>query len=306
MVIFRGSDMSSDQVSDSPSSDSEGSLKLSGLNIGDLRRAVFDRLHDRQSLGPPIDPRGDVPSYVWLVEEYRKGSDRLQTRIETVADGFVLGLVDTRIWSEEPRINLLSFIQECEMWLPAIDDMIQQETLVSVPAAHVGLLKCLYGSPHQRRDPLFWLHQLDLLGPDYGAMVFRALCEHGLDLAAKYLPRCCQSDAAVNEICLLLPALVDEFGMEKIRKAIKKRRWLLPENAYEELFDTLRLLGGGVLVYDLSALTRREKYAAAAMWGALLDNPKRLLSDEATLRALSGMGVSEGEIPDWIEDRGRR
>lgn len=282
------------------------SAGLGELKIDDLRQVLFDRLHDRRSSGPPIDPRGDFPSYVWLVDEYQQGSDGLQQRIAHVVNSLVHDLGDTRVWPRNSRVNLLNFIQECRMALVAVDDMIRQETLVVIPGAgpdaHAGLLKCLLRSG-QKRDPPFWLHQLTLLGDEYGGLVFRALTEHGLEVATEYLPRCCRSDIAVDEICLLLPALADQFGWDRVRKAIEMERWLLPGTAYQELWETIHLIRGDKLPDDPSILSRKDIPAEAAMWGALLDDPKKLLSDKATLRALGEMGVSEDNILRWMQDR---
>ena len=47
------------------------------------------------------------------------------------------------------------------------------------PPAHAGLLKCVISLGH-RGTPDFWVEQFKLLGPPYGALIFRGLMEHGL------------------------------------------------------------------------------------------------------------------------------
>ena len=194
------------------------------------------------------------------------------------------------------------------MKLPAVDGMVRCEALLHVPEtgpeAHAGLLKCLLMSG-QRRNPTFWLQQLDLLGDDYGALIFGALTEHGLEVAARSLPRCCRSDMAINEICLFLPALVDRFGVDQVRNVIEMQRGRLPKNVYQELAETVESMTGHSPVRQAvpRLMELAAGYAEAAMWGVLLENPKRLLSDRATLHAWREMGLSEEEIQSWIQGR---
>jgi len=212
---------------------SRTSSELTDLSFEDLKEVMLERLHGHQSVGPPIDPRGDYSAHLWVVEQYRVGTDGLRDRMAIVAEEFVANLTDTTEWPREARVNLLDMVQECRMGLEAVERLIRSGELLEVQDAgrdaHAGLLKSSLALGH-KRSPDFWLEQLGLLGNDYGALIFGGLVEHGIERAAEYLPRCCASEDAIANMDLLISALVNQCGLDIVGSAVESQLDnLLPE-----------------------------------------------------------------------------
>jgi hypothetical protein len=227
---------------------------------------MLDRLHDHQSIGPPIDPRGDYPAHLWLVEQYRLGADGLdglRDRMDMVAEEFVANLTDTTEWPREARVSLLDMVQECRMDLNAVETLIRGGALLEIQDAgrdaHASLLKSSLAVGH-RRSPDFWLEQLGLLENDYGALIFGGLLEHGIETAAEYLPRCCASEDAIAHMDLLIPALVDKYGLDIVGSAVERQLDSLLPDARTQLSQSLEDEG-----YEFNPKPSLNEYGAVLM-----------------------------------------
>ena len=111
----------------------------------------------------------------------------------TVIREFLRELSDAALWPADARSNLLDLIQDCgdpELLGDDIRALIRQRSLLDLPpagpVAHAGLLKCLIALGN-RQTPEFWHQQLEILGGEYGALVFSGLIEHGIETAARSL-----------------------------------------------------------------------------------------------------------------------
>lgn len=207
-------------------SDTAPGQQMQQLSFDELKQVMYDRLHGHQSIGPPIDPRGDIEPNVWLVEQYRRGTDALRDRMTATAEQFVERLTEIATWPRDARVSLLDLIQDNAMPMETVKRLIRSRALLNLPElgpeAHAALLKCTLGQG-SRYSPDFWMEQLDLLGENYGALIFGGLLEHGLNAAVDELPRCCASQNAIDQMLLVIPALVDRFGLEAVCDAFGRQ-----------------------------------------------------------------------------------
>jgi len=224
----------------------KGKTGLSALALDEFSSVMSERLHGHQSLGPAIDAHGDTPAYLWLVDEHDLGSERLRSWMDGVAERFVNELPDMDKWPDRARANLLDLAQACGLAHSAVRRLIRTEALLQHPAGgpdvHAGLLKCSLGQGN-RRSVSFWLEQLELLGDDYGALIFGGLLEHGLDAAAAHLSKCCVSEEAAIHMSLVIPALVDRHGLRKVVQALDGPMAQLGDAARAELAEALEVEG---------------------------------------------------------------
>jgi hypothetical protein len=201
---------------------------------------MFDRLHGLSSLGPPLDTRTGTEPYAWLAEAFEAGSDGLRDRMTSVLRDFLHALPAPEDWPQEALNNLFDLLQKCGDRLAGdIRHLVRTERLLHAekggrPEYHAGLLKCLIALGHHA-DAEFWLEQLALLGPGYGALIFSGLLEHGLSKAVRYLPQVCQTEEAAYWIRLLIPSLKDEWGEEEVLEAFHFQLSKLPDEARSEL-----------------------------------------------------------------------
>jgi hypothetical protein len=255
-------------------------MTLDQLGAEQLKQIMFDRLHGHQSMGPPIEPHGDVSPHIWLVDQYGlKSSYALQSRMQHQVDQFVAELPDTQKWPVDARANLLDFVQDCPIYSGAVEDLIGSCALVKAgdPEGHASLLKCAL-SLGNNRSPSSWLKQLSLLGLDYGALVFGGLLQHGLKTAAKHLPLCCDSEEAIAHMLTLLPALVAQEGLEAVADALTPELGRLTPAARNALQEALKsegyeTPGSGDWPYEDYAAALNVSFvdlvnAKAGRWGA--------------------------------------
>lgn len=198
-----------------------------------LREWVRDVLHGFSTIGPPFDPRLGIRPFEQLSELFRRADRVVRDRITQALHEFLGELTDTTRWPEKARWDLLDFIQDCGHGVIGdIRAMVRQRTLYDAegigPGGHAGLLKCLL-SLGVLSDPAWWLEQYELLGPDYGALIFSGLAKHGLDEAVSRLPVLCARDHAARKIRLLIPGLVNRFGLERVQKSFTGQLPLLRE-----------------------------------------------------------------------------
>lgn len=226
--------------------DADGQVDLGALSLEQVGQVMLDRLHGHQSLGPALDPYGDTPPYLWLVDEYGVGSDRLCSWMARIAEEFAADMTDTEAWPPEARENLLDLAQECGLARKAVARLIDTKALLDHPRggqeAHAALLKCSLEQVDRRSVP-FWLEQLKVLGDDYGALIFGGLLEHGLQTAAAHLADCCASDEAVANMSLVIPALVARYGLDEVVEELQGPLAQLPDPAGNELTRALQLEG---------------------------------------------------------------
>jgi hypothetical protein len=200
---------------------------LTDLDFERLKQVMFDRLHGEQSIGPATDPRGGPEPFEWLVEQFQRGDSGLRDRMTVVMREFLAELTDLQRWPTRARNDLLDLIQYCGSGLvDELHRLIRAETLWKLPyegpPAHAGLLKCLI-SLGRRGTPDFWVEQSQLLGPPYGALIFRGLMEHGLEFAVRHLPELSADAEALVNLRLLLPIVEDRFGSETVAEAFRKQ-----------------------------------------------------------------------------------
>lgn len=206
---------------------------LTDLPFEQLKRVMFARLHGEQSFGPITDPRVGLEPFEWLVEQFQRGDTGLRDRMTAVMGEFLNELADLEAWPAPARSNLLDVLQDCgDALVDDIRRLIRIQTLLKLAGAgapaHAGLLKCLISLEH-RETPEFWMEQFNLLGPEYGALIFSGLLDHGLDVAVRRLPHLCRHDHALQQIRLLLPVLQDEFGTERVLRTFQSQFERLPK-----------------------------------------------------------------------------
>jgi hypothetical protein len=204
----------------------------------------------------------------------------------SVSGDFISGLADVKAWPSDARTNLLDMVMDCGMDLEQVQHMIRAKALLHTPgagpSAHAGLIKCAMKAGCKYSIE-FWHEQLWLLGDDYGALIFGGLLEHGLDEAVRNLPFCCASDTAVSQMALLIPALVDKFGVSAVETAFRGPLALLGAEAHEAVLDALR--EEGVEVAPMAFAARESD-----MWGQIEDL-KLLRGDRAKHKALEKMST---------------
>ena len=149
---------------------------------------------------------------------------------------FLEELPDTNRWPERARIAVLDLIQDCgESLIEHLHRLIRQRTFLRAeglgPEAHAALLKCLMSNGHHA-TPEFWLAQSEVLGPEYGALIFSGLIDHGLDLAMNHLPRLCAHEEAKSYVRWLFPHLKDTFGVAVVLEQLERIRTQLPDETY--------------------------------------------------------------------------
>ena len=215
---------------------------IENLKLEELREVMCDRLHGRQSIGPPLDPHGDVRPHQWLVESFRAAANGLRDRMEIIASDFTNELTDPGRWPVDARVNLLDLDQECGLAEDTIRRLLRNRVFLNSENpdanAHAMVLKTSVGLG-MKWSPGFWMEQLDLLGPDYGSLVFWGLLEHGMEIAASQLDHCCDSEEAIGQMTLIIPSLVDRYGGEEVVRLLSPQLENLPEQARVQLEDAL-------------------------------------------------------------------
>lgn len=192
-------------------------VNLSGLTYRDLKQHIKDRLFGEVAGGVPIDTRGDEPVYQWLVDSFRQGSDGLQNRMTEAFKELLFEALSTSEWNES-IYQLLDLLQLVGKEL--ISEIYQRLTGPEIGDSDVraGLLKVFVAHQHKGTEA-FWLNQYNLLGPEYGALVFAGLVEHGLDTAVAHFPQLAKNDHALAWLELYIPSLIDRFGLEATKTA---------------------------------------------------------------------------------------
>jgi hypothetical protein len=218
----------------------ETTLSLESLSFGELEGVIVDRLHERRSIGPPVDLRAEESHIEWLIDQFRQGStglrDRMSAALRTLLTKKCQG------WDPAARANLLDVLQESgEQLTDEILAAVRTRSLLDPcgPEAHAGLLKCLI-SLNRRLSPDFWLDQLELLGPEYGALIMSGLVQHGLSMGMHFLPRLSEHETAAREIRLALPVLDDIFGRQNVERELQR---YLPD-CLESAREILRIATG--------------------------------------------------------------
>jgi hypothetical protein len=246
---------------------------LADLGFERLKQVMFDRLHGERSIGPATDPRVGPEPFEWLVEHYRRGDSGLRDRMTAAIREFLAEVTDLQRWPTRARNDLLDLIQYCGGGL--VNDLhrlIRTEVLLKLPhegpPAHAGLLKCLISLSH-RGTPDFWIEQFKLLGPQYGALIFRGLMEHGLDFAVRHLPDLSADEEALTNLRLLLPVVEDRFGSEVVVEGFLKQFPQLSAEAREAFANDLSIAVDPPKVSDKQPNfgTLNKTTVAAGNWG---------------------------------------
>lgn len=248
---------------------------LGEMEYSALRQLMFDVLHGTQVLGPPLDPRSGIRPFEQLSEVCLRGDRVVRRRIAQVIREFLYELVDIEAWPEDARGDLLDFVQDCgDEVVEDLRTLVRQKTLLDAaaigPPGHAGLLKCML-SLGAYSTPAWWLEQFDLLGPDYGALMFSGLVEHGLDHATGQLPKLCASDLAAREIAMLIPGLVDQYGLDRVQEAFAKEVPSLSDTAADGIMsgfgcfqaEELAALVGGLLNANTVGISDPEQFQRA-------------------------------------------
>jgi hypothetical protein len=211
---------------------------LADLDIGRLRDVIYSRLQGNPSIGPAVDPRSGPEAFEWLAKEFRRGDSGLRDRMSEVLSDCLDELVtQPDRWPERTRVALLDLIQDCgEALTSKLFAMVRQQTFLKAKGlgaeAHAGLLKCLISNGH-RATPDFWLQQFDRLGPEYGALIFSGLVDHGLAVAMNQLPVLCAHAEARGYVRWLWPDLMDRFGTQAVMAELEQQRPRLSAETYE-------------------------------------------------------------------------
>ncbi len=211
---------------------------IADLEIGDLRDVMYARLQGNPSIGPAVDPRSGPEPFEWLSTEFCRGSSGLRDRMSAVLGDCLDELVtEPGRWPEPTRVALLDLIQDCGASLTSkLFDMVRQQVFLKTdgPGAetHAGLLKCLISNGHHA-TPDFWMQQLECLGPEYGALVFSGLVDHGLVIAMDELPVLCAHDEARNYVRWLWPDLMDRFGAQAVVIELERQKARLSVETFE-------------------------------------------------------------------------
>jgi hypothetical protein len=237
---------------------------LADLSFERLKQVMFRRLHGMQSIGPAFDPRVGPEPFEWLSDEYSHGSDGLRDRMTAAMRELLHELTDVERWDEDARGELLDLIQDCGDGVAEdVERLVRTRLLLETegagPTAHAGLLKCLISTGH-RQSREFWIEQYELLGPEYGALILSGLVEHGLEIAAGYLPNLCQHENAVQQIRLAIPILIDMFGYTKVVAAFQTQ--------VDHLIDSVR----DTFALDLGIASKPPASAGASPKLGTLEN----------------------------------
>lgn len=215
---------------------------LNSLSYEELKKVIFDRLHGHQTMGPPIDPRGDYDPYLWLTEQYKNGNDDLRKRMEKIAEEFMRHIIDLIKWPKDARSNLLCMVREFGVTNKTLERIIGNRQAFNELGAQVyaSLLKC-FVSIGEKGAIGFWLEQLELLGNDYGGIIFSGLRkQHGLQIASEFLRQCCGSSIkAAHSIKIQLIVMIAQHGLEEVRKEIEPRLPHLPDKPRQILEKAL-------------------------------------------------------------------
>ncbi len=252
---------------------------LANVEYVALRRLVFDVLHGTAVIGPAPDPRRGIRPFERLSDLFRRADRVVRGRITETIREFLYELADTSRWPPEARWDLLDLVQDCghDGVVDDIRVLIRQKTLYQAAdigaAGHAGLVKCLL-SLGALSTPEWWLEQFDLLGKDYGALIFSGLVEHGLDEAVSRLPMLCDSDHALQEMRLFIPGLVDEFGLERVREAFSAQLPHVPQAAAQAFAEDLGIT---------TIAFREEIPPAVASWADMITDELVLAGDKITI-----------------------
>jgi repressor LexA len=226
----------------------EDEANLAASDASRLRQIVFDRLHGLTSIGPTIDPRYGEEPFEWLAAQFLSGQEEMRDRFVAILGELLDELPDAARWPAESRNNLLALVQLGGTTLGGkIFRALSTGKMLRVMDdyhldCHAGLLKCMIaqGRGASRR---FWLKQLDLLGAQYGALIFSGLVMHGLNTAVNSLPRLCITEESIAWIRLGIPSLVSRFGMEAVADAfslVASRLLVEARNEFQAEINFLR------------------------------------------------------------------
>ena len=193
------------------------------LDDDGLEQAMRNRLHSLSSVGPPIERRGNEEyGFEWLSTIYQDASPNLRTRMTVVMSKFIDELHDPQKWNEPAYVSLFGLLQTSgdglvDKILTYVqnDELIKQRGEGDGKDVHAGLVKALLAQKYSG-TPDFWEHQLDLLGEDYGALIFAGMEQHGLDKAVGLLPRISKSDKAIDWMVPYLSVLYHNHGRDEI------------------------------------------------------------------------------------------
>lgn len=221
-------------------------MTLENLPLEELRETMGKRLHGYQTSGPRIGSTGNSVAYLWLVKQYKKGSDGLRDRMGKITEGFLRDtyvLYDLEKWPDDARWNLLDFCGQSRIGKEHIEGLIYSCVPLKIPDKgiqyHAELLKCLQNIGDTYTEA-FWLNQFGKLGDYYGAMIFRGLMEQGLPVAARNLVACCQHPHAAQMLANFTCVVVSMFGVEQVQEHIVSRLHELPDHAREALEEPLK------------------------------------------------------------------
>jgi len=216
--------------------------RIADLGFDRLKEVMCNRLHGAQSIGPPCGPRGGPAPYEWLVDEFRRGDSGLRDRMTAVMRDFLPKVADHHAWPKDARYELLDLVQECgEGVVDEVRGLIDTQAFLPDDAAgHAGLLKCLISLGHLE-TPDFWMEQSRIIDPRYGALVFRGLAEHSLELAADALPELCGDSEALANIGFFLRALQERVGVSEVFWVFTAAIDALPGEVAQVLRDHLQV-----------------------------------------------------------------
>jgi hypothetical protein len=211
---------------------------IADLEIGELRDVIYSRLQGNPSIGPAVDPRSGPEPFEWLSTEFRRGNSGLRDRMSEVLSDCLDELVtEPGRWPERTRVALLDLIQDCGAALTSkLFDMVRKQLFLKTEGlgaeAHAGLLKCLVSNGHHA-TPDFWMQQFEWLGPEYGALVFSGLVDHGLVVAMNELPVLCVHDEACAYVRWLWPDLMGRFGAQTVMTELERQKSRLSVETFE-------------------------------------------------------------------------
>ena len=212
---------------------------MDDLNRAELRQVILDRLNGLPSIGPTIDVRCGPLPYEWLSDEYANAEESTRNHMMNILCEFIEGLVNYNAWSKSACANLFGLIQECEspeLFAPIHNTLhsLSRDNDVNSKDIRAGLIKCLIAFNH-RFVPQYLHYQLDCLGSDYGAVIFAAMLNHGLDEATDLIPKFAGSRNAVNWLCLYRSNLYCQFGQKLVQDAFRRVLDKVPEPARSAL-----------------------------------------------------------------------
>ncbi len=217
---------------------------LAALDFEDLKAVMYNRLRGVQTLGPPLDHRGDISPYSWLVDQYEQGGDGLRDRMSSAASSFLLEIADLDVWPVRAREQLMNLVARARLAPDTLRRMIHNETALRIPhlgqTVHATLLRCAIMAG-MKFTPAFWQGQNAKV--EDGNVIFNGLLLHGLDVAMKHLHECCTDEDTAFYIAQQIPGLVDEYSAKIIGHAFHSCLPKLSRPLRREFEEMLELSG---------------------------------------------------------------